>query len=322
MTTALDRVDAYTALGTDVSRSGSAHQALIDAGLAGMNIHKAPVVAGNGRIVPGAYLLEDATGEPLPKMVVGDGFTVVQYEDVAAVLDAVAARTGATFHRSGALDVRAYGIGGARAFISMLLPEPIRIGDDVTEGYITAFMSHGWNSNVLAPTGTRVECANQQPQIAQERYSTIIRHTTSAPARHWAAEQALVNSAAAMREAAVHAEQMLRVKTTNEQFHDIVAKLWPLDPDAAKATVTRHENRIEKRDIIRTGDTNRGIAGTAWGDYQTVLEYAEWYQRIKGGDDEDNNPARRRARRALTAHNLVRDQLKAFEVIRETVGIN
>lgn len=322
MTAALaDRVDAYTALGTDVSKSGSAHQALIDAGLAGMNITKVPVTSRNGRAVPGAYLLEDATGEPLPKMVVGDGFTVVQYEEVAEVLDAVAARTGATFHRSGALDVRAYGIGGARAFISMLLPESIRIGDDVTEGYITAFMSHGWNSNVLAPTGTRVECANQQPQIAQERYSTIIRHTASALARHQAAEEALVNSAAAMRDGARYAEQMMLVKTTNDQFRAIVDRLYPLGGESKQAQ-TRYHNRIEKLEMIRTGATNQGIAGTAWGDYQTILEYSEWHQNVKGGDDEGTNLTAVRARRALTAHSLVKTQLEAFDIIRETVGLN
>lgn len=319
----LDRVDPFAVLGTDVSNSGTAHQALVDAGLAGMDIHKTPVVASNGRTVPGAYLLEDASGEPLPKMVVGDGFTVVQYEDVAATLDAVAARTGATFDRCGKLDVRAYGIGGARAFISMLLPEPLRIGgDDLVQSYIVAFMSHGWNSNVLAPTATRVECANQQPQIARgDDFKIIIRHTSSAHARHIAAEAALVSSVAATKQATREAEELLRVKTTNEQFRQIVERIYPLSSDA-KGTVTRHQNRVEQLEIIRAGQTNTGIAGTAWGDYQAVLEYGQWHQRVKGGEDGDTNLTTVRARRALTAHNLIRDQLRAFDVVRETVGIS
>jgi hypothetical protein len=321
----LDRVDPFAVLGTDVSNSGTAHQALIDSGLAGMNITKVPVTSRNGRSVPGAYLLEDATGEPLPKMVVGDGFTVVQYEDVADTLDAVAARTGATFDRAGKLDVRAYGIGGARAFISMRLPEALRVGGpggDLVQSYIVAFMSHGWNSNVLAPTATRVSCANQQPQIARgDDFKIVIRHTSSARARHIAAEAALVNSVQAMRQATREAEELLRVKTTNEQFRAIVERIYPLKSDA-KGTVTRHQNRLEQLEIIRGGQTNTDIAGTAWGDYQAVLEYGQWYQRVKGGEDGDTNLATVRARRALTAHNLINDQLHAFDVVRETVGIS
>lgn len=325
MTTAavLDRTDAFATLGTDVSKSGTAHQALIDAGLAGMNITKVPVTSRNGRSVPGAYLLEDATGEPLPKMVVGNDFTVVQYEDVADTLDAVAARTGAVFDRSGALDVRQYGIGGARAFISMRLPERLSIGGDVVDAYLVAFMSHGWNSNVLAPTGTRVSCANQQPQFARgDQFKIVVRHTTSAIARTQAAEEALVKSVASMRRAAEEAEGMLRVPTTNAQFEDIVKRLYPLDDDASKATKTRHTNRLERLELIRTGDTNTGIAGTAWGDYQTILEYGEWHQRVQGGEDAGTNLAAVRARRALTAPNLVKDQLRAFEVVRTVAGIS
>lgn len=316
----LDRRDAFATLGTDVSQSGTAHQALIDAGLAGMNIVKVPVSSRNGRTVPGAYLLEDATGEPLPKMVVGNDFTVVQYEDTAATLDAVAARTGAVFDRSGALDVRQYGIGGARAFISMRLPERLSIGGDIVDAFLVAFMSHGWNSNVLAPTGVRVECANQQPQFARgDQFKIVIRHTTSALSRTAAAEEALVKSVASMRRAAEEAEGMLRVKTTAGQFEEIVSHLYPLDGEASKATKTRHANRLEQLTLIRHGDTNAGIRGTAWGDYQAILEYGEWHQRVQGGDD---GTTATRARRALTAPNLINAQLKAFDVVREVAHIN
>lgn len=315
----IDRHDAFTTLGTDVSNSGTAHQALIDAGIAGMNITKVPVSSRNGRTVPGAYLLEDSTGEPLPKMVVGDGFTIVQYEDVATTLDAVAARTGAVFDRAGVLDVRLYGIGGARAFISMRLPEQLRIGGgDLIDAYLVAFMSHGWNSNILAPTGTRVACANQQPQFARsDEFKVVIRHTASAPARTLAAEQALVASVESMKLATREAEQLLAVKTTDAQFREIVEKLYPAGGDSKSAT-TRHQNRIIDLEVIRHGDTNTDIKGTAWGDYQAILEYGEWHQNIRGGGDDITAA---RARRVLTQPSLATTQLKALEVIRETVGI-
>lgn len=323
MTTALEfRTDALAALGTDVSRSGTAQQALIDSGIAGMDVRKVPVQTATGKTIPHRYALVDATGEPLPNMVVGEDFTVVQYDDVAATLDAVSRRTGATFDRAGVLDVRAYGIGGARAFVSMRLPEQLRIGGgDLIDAYLVAFMSHGWNSNILTPTATRVECANQQPQIARdEKFKIVIRHTASAPARTLAAEQALVASVQSMAQATGEAEALLRIKTTNDQFRAIIERLYPKGGDSKQAE-TRFQNRIEKLEMLRTGHANRDIAGTAWGDYQAILEYGEWHQNVKGGDDENTNLAAVRARRALTAPNLVKAQLKAFEVVRETVGI-
>ena len=318
----IDRRDAFTVLGTDVSNSGTAYQALVDAGLAGMDVHKVPLYTGRGKIVEGAYTLEDASGEPLPKITVGSDFTPVQYEDVATTLDAVARRTGAVFDRCGKLDVRAYGIGGARAFISMRLPEQMRIGGtDLVDAYIVAFMSHGWNSNVLAPTGIRVECANQQPQFARsDDFKIVIRHTSSAQARHIAAEAALIKSVAAMKQAEAESLEMLNVRTTNEQFREIVGHLWPLNSEA-KGTTTRHANRLERLEVIRNAQTNAGIGGTAWGDYQAILEHAQWVQRIKGGDDGDTNLTAVRARRILTANGLERDQLKAYNIVREHVGL-
>lgn len=316
----LDRRDAFATLGTDVSNTGSAHQALIEGGIAGMNIRKVPVQTASGHAIPHAYALEDVNGIPLPKMVVGEDFTVVQYEDVAATLDAVSQRTGATFDRAGVLDVRAYGIGGARAFISMRLPEQLRIGGtDLIDAYLVAFMSHGSNSNILAPTGTRVGCANQQPQFARsDQFKIVIRHTASAPARTLAAEKALVASVESMKAATREAEALLAINTTDTQFREIVEKLYPAGGDSKSAT-TRHQNRITDLEMIRHSDTNTGIKNTAWGDYQAILEYGEWYQKIRGGDDDVTTV---RARRALTQPALATTQLKALDIIRETVGIS
>jgi len=323
--TAPARTDALAILGEDVRGSDTAYHALVTAGMAGMNVRKVPVLH-NGKPVRGKWLLEDdRNGEALPGIVVGDDFTPYQYEQVAEVLDVVARRTGAVFDRAGYMDVTSYGLGGARGFISMRLPHQLSFGGDKVDAYIAAFMSHGTGSNLLTPTGTRVECANQQPAMAQEKYRVIIRHTSSVEARHRYAGEVLTNSVAAIKTATYEANQLLAVKTTDDQFRDMIERAFPIKGDG-KGTVTRHQNKIDKMMVIRHGDTNRGIVGTAWGDYQTMLEFIEWHQRIRGGDDSTHddeyvNPTTLRARRALIQPSVARDQARALEVVRELAGL-
>src|SRR6478672_7735705 len=113
MTTALtDPPSAVELIGTDVSHSTTALQALRDAHLAGLNVTKVPVVtATNGELVPGQFALE-SHGKPLPGITVGDDYKVVQFEENAATLDAVARRLGATYANAGALSL-------SQAFVSL-----------------------------------------------------------------------------------------------------------------------------------------------------------------------------------------------------------
>lgn len=312
--------NAYAALGTDISGSGSAHQALIDSKLAGMNVTKAPLTTPDGEVVEGQFALVDAEGKPLPNITVGAGFTVVQYEQVCEALDAVAAHTGATFESAAALDVRAYGIGGARAYIAMVLPDQISIGGvDPVEARLVAFMSHGTTSNVLAPTATRIYCANQQPQVqAEDTYRIVIRHTSSAPVRTAAAEKVLTAAVGSMRQMAVQGEEMLAHKIGIDRFTEIVERLYPIGGDS-KSAKTRSDKRIDMLQMIYQSDTQDPIRDTAWGAYQAILEYGEHYQ---GGKRGEGSLSVARARRALTSGSLAAKQLKAFRMIRELVGLN
>jgi hypothetical protein len=313
----------FTALGTAVTHAREASDALAAAGLANLNVRKAPITH-NGYQVDGKYLLvhdgPDGTDIPFPNITVGEDFTVYQYEEVAAVLDTVAAATGATFDRAGDLDVEHYRLLGARAFISLKLPDTISPGGDPIEAYIAAFMSHGAGSNVMAPTGTRIFCANQQPQISQETSRVIIRHTKRIDMRHKMAAEILTNSAKALTTAKRDAEIMLAQRTTDEQFRAMIERAFPRRGDAP-ATLTRFETKVEQMMVIRHGDTNRGIVGTAWGDYQAMLEWIQWHQKIQG-ETEAQSPARLRARRVLVpTAPVVNSQIAALNAVLDVADI-
>ncbi|HZE01512.1 MAG TPA: DUF932 domain-containing protein, partial [Pseudonocardiaceae bacterium] len=217
------------------------------------------------------------------------------------------------------LDVRAYGLGGARAYVAMVLPEQICIGGiDPVEARLVAFMSHGANSNVLTPTATRLYCANQQPQVeAEDNFKIVIRHTSSAPARTVAAEKVLTAAVGSMRQMAVEGEQMLSRKVGIDEFTRIVEHLYPLGGDS-KSAKTRSDKRIETLQQIYHSPTQEPIRNTAWGAYQAILEFGQHFQGIK---KTENSHSVTRARRALTSGNLATKQLRAFRLIREMVGL-
>jgi hypothetical protein len=318
MTTALappdGRIDAMRVLGTDVSTSPTAYDALTKAGLAGMRVRKVDIQTITGKPIHGQYGLVTCDGAPLHNITVGEGFNVVQFEDNAATLDAVAQRTGAHFATAGALDVHSYGRGGTRAFISMKLPEPITIGDDTLAAYVTAFMSHGLASNHFIPGATRVHCANQQNQMVREGhdYKVTIRHTASAYVRTAMAQDTLVATLTGMRELEIEGLQMLNQQVTHDQFRKIIDTIYPLG-GTTKAAQTRYERRLDVIESIYAGPTNAGIAGTAWGAYQALNEYSQWAQNIRGSDSTEEVA---RARRALTSGSLNATQIRTYNVIR------
>lgn len=318
------RRDALGALGVNVAGVRTASDALAESGLAGLNVRKVPI-RHNDYEVDGKYLLvhdsADGTDIPFPQVTVGEDFTVYQYEEVAGILDAVAEHTGATFDRAGSLDVESYRLLGARAFISLRLPDTLAPGDDPMDAYIVAFMSHGAGSNILAPTATRVFCANQQPQVAAETNRVIIRHTKSIDARHRMAGDILTNSAKALTKANRDAEIMLAQRTTDEQFQAMIERAFPRRGDKP-ATITRHNNRIERMMMVRNEDHNANIRGTAWGDYQALLEWIQWEQRIHG-EDKATNPDGLRARRVLAPTGaVVNDQHAALTAVLNVADIH
>jgi phage/plasmid-like protein (TIGR03299 family) len=324
-TAAPGRIDALHTLGTDVRTATTAHEALAMAGIAGLGVHKVPLQNAHGEVVPGKFGLEDFRGKLLPGITVGAGFRVVQFEENADLLDAVAARTGAVLDTSGAIDTHAYGLQGrcaARAFISLALPEPIMIGgDDPINAYIVALFSHGGASNFLLPSAIRPYCANQQDQLTIGNINKIvIRHTTSAPERMKLAEETLVKSVKAMRDMAVDAERMRAQQVTDDEFAKIVAEIYKVGGES-KAAETRHERRIAAVRSIYDGPTNTNIRGSAWGVWQTVSEYDQWVRNVRGGEDGDDI-ARVRARRSVAAGGTANtESLRAFQIIRNMSGM-
>jgi phage/plasmid-like protein (TIGR03299 family) len=317
-TAVLDRVDALHGTGTDVRGTTSAFDALADAGLAGWNVTKKPVQLTTGEPVPGVFSLartDRGLNRPLKGVSVGRGYTVVNYEQNAALLDAVATEIGGTFDSSGLLD------GGTKAFLSIKLDEEFAIGGvDPVTAYLVAFMGHGGTSNVLAPTAIRAFCANQQRQISQgNKLKIVIRHTLNAPARMELARETLKTTFQGLADFKKSGELLLSQPMVDSEFKAIVDKLYPLGGESLAAQ-SRYDTRMgTMRRLFNESETNANIRGTAWAGFQAVSEYAEHFTSVahstRGGDGASITDAR--SQRALTDAALENRQNKAFGAFME-----
>lgn len=307
------RQSATEVLGIDVSTAPSAHDALIHAGIAGLNVRKVGIRTDRGKRIPTQFGLELHDGTPLP-VTVGAGFEVVQYETNADLLDAVSRRLEAPFGRAGGLVAHK-----GRAFLTMDLPEPIRIGDDFLAASLTAFMGHGRTGNHFVPGAMRVGCFNQQTHLMREGrdHMVTIRHTSSAPERTAVAEETLVATMTGIKELAAEGNEMVAAKVTDDQFWAIVNQIYPLG-GSSKAAETRHDRRVESIENLRDAPHNANIRGTAWGTYQVLNEYSQWAQNIRAGLDGEQVA---RARRALISGNLHATQARTYTAVRELVGL-
>lgn len=179
--------------------------------------------------------------------------------------------------------------GGRKVFVSKILSRDIVLdasgAADNLDIYLMAYNSFdGKSAFTLATTIIRPVCYNTVQfalRKAQSTWST--RHTINVEQRKAVARQVLGISYKYVDAFEAEAQAMIQTQITNDRFEAIIADLWPVSEDA-KETV---KNRVEdQRDVVRhlfaEADTNANARGTAWGAYNAVTEYLDWYKKING----------------------------------------
>lgn len=296
-----DRLDALHALGHDVSDADSTHEALSAHNLTGWNVRTVETYLADGTPVRGGRA-SVATIPGQGRVVfgqVGKSYRPVQTEDFAGLLDTLGRESGA------ALDVVATTNRNSRVLIGLNMPEPLRIGDDLLNVNMVAMINHLTGANRLSLVPFRLFCANQQPQIITEGDDLfVLRHTVNAASRMDDAGRMLTTAAQRLGDFELTAKAMLATPLSDGEFMSRVDKLFPKG-GTSKAGETRFDNRrLMMKRIFTADETNANIRHTAWGGYQSVLEYLDHYQgtRQAGGDGAElpTTPAQRRALRALT----------------------
>ncbi len=258
-------------LGTRLPANGTWEEIRTAAGF--YRAQAVPLSLPNGTLVPDrkAIIREDS-GQYLAT--VGEGYEIVQFEDLAHAGVIAAGDVQAIWHTAGTL-----GENGARGWLLAELPEPIRVTGDksVTKKYVLLTTAHdGTGAAVLMNCATRVVCRNTLGVALREvdgaRWS--IRHTKNAPQR-------LKDAAIAFRNMAEHLdkfEQLANVlvrRPYSEALHaEAIAALLPI-PEDDKPHPKLEKSRKAVEALFDTFTGNEGIRGTAWGAFQAWTEFVD-----------------------------------------------
>jgi phage/plasmid-like protein (TIGR03299 family) len=296
------RTDPWHRLGTTVrDRAFSAEEAMTIGRLGGWRVRKVPLIG--HEVTPDGVTTIDApgyatvrdnpfTGQPEALGVVGAGYEPLQNEDHADFLNNLAEQSGAAFDTAGSLR------GGRQVFITMRLPDTLRIGGtDAVDLNIAALNSHdGSGAFRILVTPIRVVCANTQAAaLAAHASSFAVRHTRNARASVAAARDALGLTFEYVEAFEAEAERLIQTTLTDGQFDALIeATFGPLDPDASERTKRADADRHDVLSFLfHDADTQAGIRGTAWGGYQTVTEYVDHYAPVRAKADANTARASR-----------------------------
>lgn len=276
---------AWAQIGTSVQSTGSAHEALVTAGLAGWNIRK--VFQRGSEITPEGVTTIDnpeqvmlvysdpaRDGATRYLSTVGKDYGVHQNEEGAAVIDTLVAESGA--RGAGYAGQLA---GGKRTFVTIQLPGTMRVdGVDAMELHLVVFSSHDGSSAfrvMLVPF--RPICANQQNIAIANHVSCVsIRHTSKSEisVAEIRSKLGLLYEYADAFER--EAQQLIRTQMTRDEFADLTAQVWPVKANASARTVSNARRRTGALMRLWTdAQTQAPIRGTRYAAFQAVTEYLD-----------------------------------------------
>ncbi len=225
------------------------------------------------------------SGKPEALGVVGGGYTPLQNEDHAEFLNLLADESGAIFDTAGSRR------GGRQVFITMQLPDSIKVGgSDRVDLNIAALNSHDGSSAFrLLVTAIRVECANLQAAALRNHESSFsIRHTRNAKAAVQAARDALGLTFTYVETFEAAAERLIQQTMTDAAFDALIDATF----GKAEANATKRVREAERRRrsrlhwLFADAPTQAGIRDTAWAGYQAATEYVDHYAPVRTKDDE------------------------------------
>jgi phage/plasmid-like protein (TIGR03299 family) len=238
--------------------------------------------------------------------VVGRGYTVIQNEEHADLLNRVVDESGAHFETAGSLR------GGRSVFLSMKLPRTMNIGGiDPVDLYLIALNSHdGTSAFRLLVSPVRVVCANTQALALRRAQSSFsIRHTSGAKGNIAQAREALGLTFKYAETFEREAEQMIAQSMTDAQFAQIIGQLWTTESESKRSgTITANRTDL-LTGLFCEAATNANIRGTRWAGYQAITEYLDHFAPVAGKSELA------RAERVASGGTVTALKSRAFEMI-------
>lgn len=318
------RTPAWHQLGTVTNTCMTAAEVIDTARLSGWNVRKISVAGrettGGAETDPARNLIDapdkamTVRTNPVTKAtdylgVVGLGYTPVQNESCAELLDLLIDASGAHFETAGSLR------GGRQVFITLKLPDGIRVAEvDDLDLYLAVSTSHDGSTALrVDATPVRVVCANTQ-HLALKRSvgHYTFRHTTNVKQKIHQARQAIGITYTYRDAFTAEAERMLNTTLALDGFRAVCEQLWPTPPaDAPVRTRNNHTRRARSLEYLFTeAPTQANIRSTAWSGLQAITEYTDFYSPAT-----DQN---RRAERTLTSATVAGLKQRTHDLLTTT----
>lgn len=265
----------------------------------------------------------NSEGRREPLAIVGDRYAVTQNEESFGVGDTIVGRGSAQVDTMGSLD------GGRKVFASFLLPREFVIDEqgvnDRVDTYLLAASSHdGSLQNTWGVTNVRTVCQNTLTIALSGMANTYkVRHTKNQEYNIAEARELLKIQYQYSERFEREATAMFQTAADSNTFDAIIAATFGEVPEPTvkdgkvtnQSKITRAENLRDELHDIRMSRTNDGIRDTAWGAFNAIDEYLDYYRQVRG--DADN---------MFKAHldfrgPVVNTKQKAWEATQELAGV-
>lgn len=283
------REDAWHSLGVTFPTAMTAEEALRESHLAGWNLRKEPmfVRTESGLEIPATGRFAVVRDNPIRKGQVdflgdvGTAYRVWQNEELTALLESLVDQSDGQFETAGALD------NGRKVFVTMKVPSHIRIGGvDSVDMYLAVITSHdGSMSHTVMVTPVRIVCQNTlNCAFGNHKAMFKVRHTRgSETLMMQQAREMLDLSFGWMEGFQEEAEQMIQTTLTQQRFEEIIAKEFGAGEDAAAATQTRVEKKLDKMaELFADSFTHEGVRETVWAGFNALTEWNDHFSPTRG----------------------------------------
>ena len=227
--------------------------------------------------------------------VVGSKYKIVQNMEVFGALDTLIESGEARYSAAGEYN------GGANVWMLMELPNGVTVSGDPHAAFLLTKTSHdGSCSVIIRPIIERVFCANQIGKIVHGKMKKPLmykmKHTTNSELSISDIRNITTITYQAIEEYELTAAQLLKRQVDKQQAMNIFKKVWALPPEIEdmpydllskgqrKQSTMALDARAAAWNIYNSSPTQENIKGTAFGVWQAVIEYADYY--AVGGEEK------------------------------------
>ena len=237
-----------------------------------------------------ATIRTNKDGEQAALGTVGTRYKVFQNGEMFSALDALVDSGEARYANAGELR------GGAQVWMLLELPREVKIASDPHAAYLLARTSHDGSCSLgIQPIVNRLFCTNQISGIFRKDTKYSLHHTTNANLKVNDLRKMLDVIYTGIETYESVADQLLNTTVSDNQVEAIFKKMWSL-PSTVESSPYFRLSTGEKRQFNKATEartqamniyqgstgTQENIKGTAFGAFQAIVEYVDWFSHKSG----------------------------------------